>query len=209
MIKDDIYQFISEQIIRGNYQKEERLIEQNIAEHLNISRTPVREAMFLLTADDILEHEPRRGFKLKQFTERDMEEIYEVIGVLDGKIAQLTINQLQAEDYATMNFLIEAMNAAIDNSLYIKYNELQFEFHEVYIKKCSNQKLVEDIEKKKKLFIGKGYPMERVDIKQILYQTNEEHRKILALFEAKKSAELRNFIEEVHWRTDNACYDVW
>lgn len=209
MIKEKVYQFISEEIIRGNFKKDDRLVEQYIAEHLNISRTPVREAMFLLTADDILEHEPRKGFRLKKYTASDMEEIYEIIGTLDGKIAELTCGLLTEEDYSTMDFLIKAMEAAIDNELYIKYNDLQYEFHSQYINKCKNQKLIQEINKMKRLFIGKEYNIGDDTIKETLYHTNAEHQKILELFKAQDAPTVRQFIEKTHWRADNAQYDIW
>jgi len=146
---------------------------------------------------------------LKQFSKKDMEEIYEYIGLLDGKIATLTLDLLDDKDISTMNFLVEAMFSAINNELYTKYNNLQHQFHDVYTNKCPNQKLVIEIEKKKKLFIGKSHNIESADIKETLTSTNQEHQKILQLFKEKDAHALRSYIEEVHWRTSNAQYDVW
>ncbi|MGO3733238.1 MAG: GntR family transcriptional regulator [Vagococcus sp.] len=208
-MKEKIYNFISEEIILGNLNKNDKLTEQYIAEKLNISRTPVREALFQLTADDILEHTPRKGFKIKDLSKKDMEDIYEIIGLCDGKIASLTIDSLTNKDYATMSFLIESMDSAIKNKLYTKYNELQSQFHNVYITKCSNEKLVHEILKKKKVFIGKCHNIDPCSIQDTLYRTNREHQTILNLFIEKNTTELRSYLENTHWHIDNAQYDIW
>lgn len=208
--KEKVYNFISEQLTLGNLKRDDRITEQFLVDNLGISRTPIREAMLQLASDDILEREPRKGFKLRSYTKYDVENLYQLIGVLDGKIAQLTIDKLTETDFSLMKFLIDSMYSAIENELYTKYNELQEQFHGIYINKCANAIIRNELIIKKKMFIGKTYY--RVDsniINNILHTTNEEHETILRLFQEKKDRELRDFIENTHWKTENAQYDIW
>lgn len=208
--KEKVYNFISEQLTLGKLKRNDRLTEQFLVENLGLSRTPIREAMMQLASDDILDREPRKGFKLKKYTRQDVENLYQLIGVLDGKIAELTINSLTEDDYALMNFLIDSMYSAIDNELYTKYNELQEQFHHIYINKCSNVFIRNELIIKKKMFIGKTYyRVDKTIIKNILRATNEEHETILKLFQEKKEQELRDFLENTHWKIENAQYDIW
>lgn len=208
--KDKVYNFISEQLTSGKLQRSDRLTEQYLVDHLGLSRTPIREALLQLASDDILEREPRKGFKLKSYSERDVEELYELIGVLDGKIAQLTLPLLTEEDFSLMKFLIDSMYSAIDHGLYTKYNELQEQFHNVYIKKCENSLLKNELYNKKKMFIGKSYcRVNKNMIQNLLRTTNEEHETIFKLLKAQDGIEVRRFLETIHWNKKNTRYDIW
>lgn len=208
--KEKVYQFISEQLTLGKLKRKDRLTEQYLVDNLGISRTPIREALLQLASDDILEREPRKGFKIRTYTEKDVEDLYQLIGVLDGKIAELTVDKLTEDDYAFMKFLIDSMYSAINNELYTKYNELQHQFHDLYTKKCDNLLLTKELDIKKKMFIGKAYSrIENEKIKELLLVTNQEHEEILAMFKNKQGEQLRRFLENTHWRLENAQYDIW
>lgn len=208
--KEKVYQFISEQLTLGKLKRKDRLTEQYLVDNLGISRTPIREALLQLASDDILEREPRKGFKIRTYTEKDVEDLYQLIGVLDGKIAELTVDKLTEDDYAFMKFLIDSMYSAINNELYTKYNELQHQFHDLYTQKCDNLLLIKELDIKKKMFIGKAYSrIENEKIKELLLVTNQEHEEILAMFKNKQGEQLRRFLENTHWRLENAQYDIW
>ena len=208
--KKKVYNFISEQLTSGLIGKKSKITEQYLVDHTGLSRTPVREALFQLTADGMLEKEPRKGFKFKQFTKKDFEDLYEYIGVLDGKIAEFTINELAESDYLMLNFLIESMDSAIKNSLYTEYNELQEKFHNVYIDKSKNNLLKKELLIKKQLLVGKDYSnIDSQIIKSVLIETNNEHKEILKLMKNKESTKLRNYLEIVHWKKDNVKFDIW
>ena len=53
--------------------------ETRLCEQLAISRTPLREALKVLTAEGLIRHEPRRGCFVNQVTEQDLDEIFPVI----------------------------------------------------------------------------------------------------------------------------------
>lgn len=209
-IKTRVYNFLSEELTKGNLDRSDRITEQYLVDNLGLSRTPIREALFQLAAEDILEKEPRKGYKFKSYTAEDIKNIYELIGMLDGKVAFDAIDNLTEEDYTLMNFLIDSMYSAIKNELYTKYNELQMQFHNVYIQKCLNNFITEELINKKNIFIGKAYP--KVDsgkLYNLLMQTNAEHEKILELFKNHDAYGLRHYLEETHWNEGYALYDTW
>lgn len=209
-VKDKVYEFISEQLTLGKLEKNDRITEQFLVDNIGLSRTPIREALLQLASDGILEREPRKGFKLKTFKKKDLEDLYVLIGTLDGKIIEMVMNQMTEEDFSMMNFLIDSMDSAIENSLYTKYNELQVQFHDIYIDKCHNQVLKQEIKNKKKIFIGKAYSnVDSSIIKEVLLKTNQEHRQMLELMRHKETIKLRYFLEDVHWKKENVEYDIW
>lgn len=208
--KDLVYNFISEQLTTGKLKRTDHITEQYLADNLGISRTPIREALLLLAADSILEREPRKGYRIKVYTQQDVEELYVLIGTLEGKIAELAIDHLTTADYDLMKFTIDSMYSAIEHKLYTKYNELQKQFHAIYVQKCPNQVLRQELANAKRTFIGKNYLHQgQADTQKILRTTNKEHEKIEQLFEAHQVAELRHYLETTHWSATTAQYDVW
>ena len=207
---NNVYDFISNQLTLGNIKRSDRITEQYLVDNLGISRTPVREALVKLTADGILEHVPRKGYKVKSYNKKDVQELYTLIGVLDGKIAEMSCKKLDNKDFSLMKFLTESMNSAISNQLYTKYNELQSQFHDVYMNKCNNKIMVKELQNKKDIFIGKNYMHMRPEsINNHLSSANEEHKKLLDLFMKRESRKVRDYLENVHWNPKQAQYDIW
>src|SRR3954466_9986884 len=64
------------------------LDEVTLAQEMSISRTPLREALKVLTAEGLVRHEPRRGCFVREVTERDLDEIFPVIALLEGRCAR-------------------------------------------------------------------------------------------------------------------------
>lgn len=208
--KDMVYNFISEQVTLGNLKRTDHITEQYLADNLGISRTPIREALPLLASDSILEREPRKGYRIKVYSQADVEQLYVLIGTLEGKIAALTINQLTSTDYDLMKFTIDSMYSAIDHKLYTKYNDLQRQFHDIYVTQCPNKFLQQELASAKRIFIGKNYlHLGQANTQEVLRTTNQEHEHIEQLFESHQTVELRRYLEDTHWSSTTAQYDVW
>ncbi len=208
-LKDHVYEYIAEQIRAGNLLPDQRINENVICEELNISRTPVREALIQLSAEGILENKARRGFIIRSMTEQDVRELYTVIGVLDGYAAQLACDALTEQDFADLSFYIETMDLAIKAGNFEMYHKQQVIFHQLYIDKCGNSALIDTIAKSKNKLLKKTYSEEiHKDTKDVLYATNKEHREILRLFREKDKEGLFKYLSETHWTPAYAAYDV-
>ena len=61
--------------------------EQKLAEELGVSRTPFREAIHILASEGLLRIEPRRGCYVTELTEKDLDEIFPLMAMLEGRCA--------------------------------------------------------------------------------------------------------------------------
>jgi len=208
-LKDHVYDYIAEQILEGNLAPEQKINESVICEKLNISRTPVREALIQLSSEGVLKNMARKGFVVKALTEREVAELYSVIGVLDGYAARLALDNLTEKDRANMSFYIESMDLAIRTANFEMYHIQQLAFHNIYLKECGNATLIDTIEKMKSKLLKKSY-VDDPDgkTKDILMKTNDEHKEILRLFEQKDGDGLFKYLLEVHWTQAYAEYDA-
>ncbi|MCD1147376.1 GntR family transcriptional regulator [Peptoniphilus sp. KCTC 25270] len=199
-LKDHVYNFIADQIRLGKLDSNEKVNEQDICQQLNISRTPVREALIQLAADGFLESAPRRGFRVKPMTQEEGENIYAVLAHLDGLAVELAMDNLTEEDYKNMDDLVDLMDFHIDHFQFNEYYTLQEKFHYTYLKKSHNDTLINTISRLQRRFIRQGYGFgEDEEMRKMLKDTNQQHREIVRMFKEKKFEELEEFTVKEHW----------
>lgn len=80
-------ELIREAIVDGRVSPGHRLKEEELAQQLGISRTPVREALLLLQAEGLVEAVPNRGSAVRAYGRRELEELYELRALLEGHAA--------------------------------------------------------------------------------------------------------------------------
>ena len=83
-IRDQVYQILRDEICSGKYPPGSWLQEQELTEHLGVSRSPVRESLRRLVADGLLVEIPNKGVFVKEFTQRDIDEIFDMRLMLES-----------------------------------------------------------------------------------------------------------------------------
>lgn len=209
-LKDHVYDYIADLIDGGTLADDHKIGEQQICDALGVSRTPVREALIQLAADGYLDNVPRKGFYVKRVTEDSAREIVEIIGPLDGRGALLACGEMADDDIAHLQFLHGSMQLAIEKRLYKKYDDLQHEFHDCYVKKCGNSRLIDLVHQMNRYFMKREYAhVGAAELDALLRKANDEHAQIVRLFEQHDGAALQRYIRDVHWSIENAKFLVW
>lgn len=83
-LRDVVFNTLRDAILTGKLVPGERLMENQLAEKLGVSRTPVREALRMLELENLVELVPRKGAQVLDMSEKDIINILEVRGVLEG-----------------------------------------------------------------------------------------------------------------------------
>jgi DNA-binding GntR family transcriptional regulator len=122
---EKVYRQIRDRIIAGTYAQGSRLREREIADALNVSRVPVREAIPLLAADGFITTSLRRGASVAKLTMRDITDLYTVrLGVdvygtrlaaervADGASPAAVVASVESADDAIASGDFEAITAA-------------------------------------------------------------------------------------------------
>jgi DNA-binding GntR family transcriptional regulator len=84
----EVYEQLRQAIVEGSIRPNERLIEADLAERLQVSRTPVRETMLRLAGDGLIVNH-RRGWVVREHSPDEIREVYEVRAALEGFAARL------------------------------------------------------------------------------------------------------------------------
>ena len=96
-------------ILTGEYGPEERLIEEQLAQRLGVSRTPVRQALTMLEAEGLVEIAPNRGATVCSFSIEDVWDIYDLRAVLEGHAARRATGRIEGGELERMRKLAGEM----------------------------------------------------------------------------------------------------
>jgi len=159
-LKDHVYQYISGRINDGSLLPETKINEKMVVDDMNISRTPVREALIQLATEGYLQNIPRKGFIVKRVDKNKAREVYSLLGVLEGFAATLCVHTMATADMNHLQNYYQKMETAIESGDVKAYYNYQNQFHDIYIQKSGNQELIKMIQLLKKIFIRQTYTVE-------------------------------------------------
>jgi len=116
---------LREMIIEGELAAGTRLNERALCDRLQVSRTPLREAFRLLSADGLVRMQPNRGAHVVALSEKDIRESFEVMGVLEalsGELACQHITDQEIAEIQALTFEMQACHARRNLSSYYHVN---------------------------------------------------------------------------------------
>ncbi len=89
--REKAYAFLKETVLTDPDMQGRFLTEQEIADRIGISRTPIREALLLLAAEDLVQLVPKRGAHIAPLSGREITELMELRGIVERHAAERTI----------------------------------------------------------------------------------------------------------------------
>ncbi len=143
-LKDRAYQNIKFQIIRGNLRPGTRLLEEELAKAMSISRAPIREAFNKLEKEGFVTTIPRKGAAVSNVTTEIIEDIFEIRETLETlavkkSLGKIFIDELEKVGDDFKEFINKSENAGNR----IRYLVLDKKFHDLLSQNCGNKKLIE------------------------------------------------------------------
>jgi DNA-binding GntR family transcriptional regulator len=108
-LSDKAYQLIRHKIITLELPPLTSIDEQALMEDLQLGRTPIREALQRLAAEDLVFFAPRRGIFVSEISITDLQKIFEARMVLEGFCARLAAQRATAEQLATMDDIVRGL----------------------------------------------------------------------------------------------------
>lgn len=142
-LRQQVYQCLKQIILKGDLASGERVIETKLAEQLQVSRTPIREAISQLKREKLIVSKPNGGFKVATLSVQDAIQLYDCRIALEqlaiaGVCEQITSKQLkQLEKYV---LLAEKLVESESNSS--KSLEIDYQFHRLIAESSGNQWLL-------------------------------------------------------------------
>lgn len=183
-----IFERLRRMILDGEYGPRERLIEEQLAERLGVSRTPIRQALTMLEAEGLVEIQPNKGAMVCSFGVDEVWDIYDLRAVLEGHAARRAAQRIDERGMARLRGLADEMESLAVRGFDEREEEIRLlvtlnnEFHGTIIASSKNQRLERMIRRTIELpLVFKAFfwygPQERL-------VSNHYHRQILGALEA-------------------------
>jgi len=129
-------------ILSGAFGPGERLVESAIAEHLSVSRGPVREALTSLEREGLVVHVPRKGYTVVDFTEKDVDEVYSLRLLLETEALRRAMDRLNKDVLDMLQKIVDEMGAAVlQHDEPQRIVDLDLSFHECICRAADHSRL--------------------------------------------------------------------
>lgn len=182
-LHDEVAAKLRERIFAGELAPGSFIDEPVLCAALSISRTPLREALKVLTAEGLVRHEPRRGCFVSQITEQDLDEIFPVIALLEGRCAFEAARNATDADLAALEQLHDRLQRSAKAKRITEYYETNFAIHEAIIVLANNRWLAQVIGDLRK--IVKLARLQQLHAPGRLEQSLSEHMAVYAALKAR------------------------
>ena len=157
--------------------------EQKLAEQYGISRTPLREALKVLASEGLVELKPRRGCYVTEISRQDLDDIFPLMALLEGRCAADAVRRAKAGDIKGLQDIHERLEAAAREGRINAFFEANQEFHRRIQELANNRWLLSVIQDLRKVL--KLTRLHSLSLEGRLQQSLDEHRLIMAGFKAK------------------------
>lgn len=181
-LHDEVASQLRDRIFAGELLPGTFLDEARLAEQMSISRTPLREALKVLTAEGLVRHEPRRGCFVNEVTEQDLDEIFPVLALLEGRCAYEASLRAGDADLRALEVLHDKLSRHAKARRITDYYAANYAIHEAIITLANNRWLAQVIGDLRK--IVKLARLQQLHAPGRLEESLAEH---LALFAALKA----------------------
>jgi DNA-binding GntR family transcriptional regulator len=180
VLSNKVYIALKEMIINHRFQPGTRLNVEKISKELEVSRTPVWEAVRRLQQEGLVENIPYRGVFMVEMTLGRALELYQVREALEGLAARLAAPHANEKTLEKMSETLENQEGVIQKGDLLGYSRSDFEFHSLIHKMSRNSVLQEMLESLK----TKMQPI-TMEVKPILPRLYEDHLEILETIRSK------------------------
>ncbi|NQT58225.1 MAG: GntR family transcriptional regulator [Bacteroidetes bacterium] len=137
-----VYIKLRESILSGALKPGEKLIENDLSKQLKISKTPIREAIRVLSQEGLIVHNTRRGITVIDFTAKDVWEIITLRTEIEAMGIRLTIDNIDKNDYKILDKIINQLVASAKQKKFTAMAKADMKFHHFLMEKSGNSRLV-------------------------------------------------------------------
>lgn len=196
-LREQVYDFLRDEMSKGGLQPGAYLDLNEIAKRLGVSRTPLREALLNLESQGFVTVLPRRGFQLNELTLDDIRSFYEIIGALEASALRNVGFSLSSDDLTRMRVLDRQMNEAVAARDFDRYYQANLAFHDVYLTRSENRRLVAQVQLlKRRLY---DWPRRQSMLQAWEQHSVVEHEEFLSLLERGLIDAAADHLQHVHW----------
>ena len=206
-LHEEVAERLRGMLTEGRLAPGSRLNERVLCERLRVSRTPLREAFKVLAAERLIELNPNRGASVVALSRADVEQLFELMGALEGLSGQLAAERHSATELLeirALHFEMLAAHARRDLPIYYGLNR---QIHEA-INRCARN-----------LALNETYDSVNTRIQNLRFRSNfnhdkwdhavREHQAMLEALQSRNGEALRQVLEKHLRNKRDAVLEQW
>ena len=195
---------LRESILNGYFEPGEKLDQDQIATELNVSRTPIREALKVLASEGFVDILSYRGAYIPRFSRKDVQDVYEVRSVIEFELVRLAVPLISEEGVKHLEDILKQDSEAFQTGADRNHYKSDWEFHNTIASYCNNKILKEILDNLNNRIIRvRSFALHQPGTH--LHKSNNEHLEILEAIRARNAGKaaqlmrkhLRNSAERI------------
>lgn len=193
-INEKIYNFLKKHIVNLTYPPGHKLNVQQLRDELGVSQTPIKDALFRLAGEGLVDISSRRGTYVKEVNERDLSEIYDIRMIIETGAAEFVAKQITDEQLDELEGLYKETLIREADGDYRIFMERAKEFHSAIIRFMNNNRLLDLYEQ-----LNAHMQIVRFRFREQAMErrpwTNREHQQILMALKERDPVKAKKAIE--------------
>ena len=146
-VREIVYEHLREAIVSGNLPAGSRFTDSQIAEEFGVSRTPVREAMQKLEAEDLIERTPMKGNVVKEIVPSDIAHIFAIRKAIETLALRYTAKRITKKELGLLKEELEQAQILFDTSegenLIEAFLPHVYQYNRVMFEACRSPRLID------------------------------------------------------------------
>ena len=141
ILRDKIFEVLRGWILDGTYKPGQKIVEYSLAKKLNVSRAPLREALWLLSQRGLVTLRAHHGAFVTKLSDRDIREIFELRELLETHAARKVRASTNAKDLEPLSHAFDRLAAGAQKRDIVEFTAADLEFHRTLWSLSGNRQL--------------------------------------------------------------------
>ncbi|RYG73756.1 GntR family transcriptional regulator [Lentibacillus lipolyticus] len=177
---------LKRKIWNEDFQLGERLLETELADTFDVSRSTIREALKILEIEELVVSQARKGTYVTKFTDQDVDEIIELRTLIEARAFTQAIQYLEEKHVKELQAIVDQMKTKADENDWNALFDLDMQFHSYVVQLCGNSRII------------KIYDSLQVQIRTFLMHLDQYYSSHQAFYEEHKQLLQALVSKDVH-----------
>jgi DNA-binding GntR family transcriptional regulator len=195
LLRSQVYEYLRHELKEGKLKPGIFVSINQIMKNLDLSRTPLRDALLQLQTEGFVTFLPQRGIRINKLSQQDIEDMYEMLGALDSRVLLSVFPRIGTPEIKKMKRLNQQMLGKISDFNFNRYWDLNTAFHNTYLNLSSNVPVLKQIN----IIRQRMFEFGKKDWSRKMREMNHaEHLTMIELFEKGRAIEAADYMRDVH-----------
>ena len=195
LLRTQVYEYLRRELKEEKLKPGMSVSMNELMTHLGISRTPLRDALLQLQSEGFVTFLPQRGIRINELSQKDIENMYEMLGALDSRILLAVFDRIGSREIEQMKQINTEMGKNLAEQNFPRYWNLNTALHNVYLSLSTNELILNHIHILRQRLFEFGKKDWSLRRKHVIHL---EHLTLIELIEKGDAVAAADFMRDQH-----------